>query len=430
MAVAAYALASAWYAAALAIARVCGPRRASARRASGRVVVVGTFHNPGWYRSHIVPLARAGVREVIVVSHGSLPQVDGVRLEAPPRWLTMLAGRALSKLVWTIDVGRRFDADVFIGYHIIPNATIALIAARLLRRAACYQMTGGPIELIGGGYLATENNVVGRLGRPSPSLERLALAVAGQFDLAVVRGRSAERFVGERCRPSRIAVIPGSIDLTQFTDGSGERPWDLIFVGRLAPTKQPLQFVEVVAAVREKVPGVRACIAGDGPMMTDVRGRIAALRLDDVVHVAGQVADASLYLRAARVFVLTSRSEGLSIAMAEAMACGAVPVVANVGDLGDLVMNESNGFLIEPGKIGQYAERAAELLLNPDRWNELSGRAAGSARRYQSIERVASLWREQLSAFGASCADAGSGAANDEAVPAALGALATRQESR
>jgi len=174
--------ASAWYLAVLAVVRVFGPPRASARQRSGRAVVVGTFHNPGWYRSHIVPLAASGLCEVIVVTHGALPQVDGVTLRTPPGWLTKVSGRTVSKLIWTIVVGKRSDADLFIGYHVIPNATIALVAARVLGRAACYQMTGGPIELIGGGYQATENGVVGHLGRPSARLERLAFAAAGAFD--------------------------------------------------------------------------------------------------------------------------------------------------------------------------------------------------------------------------------------------------------
>lgn len=426
IAAAAYLAASAWYVAALAVARLFGPP-APARQPGGRAVVIGTFHNPGWYRSHIVPLAASGIREVIVVTHGSLPQVDGIRHAAPPAWLTRLAGRTFSKLVWAIVVGRRADADVFIGYHIIPNATIALVAARVLGRAACYQMTGGPVELVGGGYQATENSVTGRLGRPSASLERLAFAAAGAFDLAVVRGRSAERFVRERCAPARTAIIPGSVDLSTFTAGTGERRWDLIYVGRLAPTKQPLQFVDVVAAVRARVPGVRACIAGDGPMMPEVRERIARAGLHDVIDVVGQVADASSHLRAARIFVLTSRSEGLSIAMAEAMASGAVPVVADVGDLGDLVVDGANGFLIEPGNITQYADRAVALLSDTDRWDELSAAAVRAAHTHHSVERVSNLWREHLMPF---CGASRAAAAHDPDARQALGPLAPRGESR
>jgi len=392
------AAAGTWYAATLAVARLA-PRPSRARLPSGRAVVIGTFHNPGWYRSHLTPLARSGLRDVIVISHGPLPAIEGVRCEPPPAWLTALAGRTVSKFLWALRAGHRYDADVFIGYHIIPNGTIALAAARLLRRRACYQMTGGPIELLGGGYLATENQVLGRLRRPSPRLERLALAAAGEFDLVVVRGRSAERFFAERTTAPNVAIIPGSVDLARFPAAAAGRTCDLVFVGRLAPTKQPLQFIEIVAAVRRRVPAVRACIVGDGPMMDDVRRRIAELQLEQTVEVRGQVDDASSLLREARVFVLTSRSEGLSIAMVEAMIAGAVPVVANVGDLGDVVSDGENGFLIEPNNIEQYADRAAAMLTDEARRQALSEAAARCARAYNGLDRVSGLWTRYLGAL-------------------------------
>lgn len=414
-AAAARALAGIWYAATLALARLA-PRPARRRSPSGRAVVIGTFHNPGWYLSHATPLARSGLRDIIVVSHGLLPRVEGVRCEPPPPWLTALAGRTVSKFLWALRIGRRYDADVFIGYHIIPNGTIALAAARLLRRRACYQMTGGPVELLGGGYLATENQVLGRLRRPSPRLERLALAVASEFDLVVVRGRSAARFLAERTNAPKVAIIPGSVDLARFPASISERRCDLVFVGRLAPTKQPLQFIDIVAAVRRRLPAVRACIVGDGPLMDAMRRRIVELGLEQAIDVRGQVNDAFPFLSDARVFVLTSRSEGLSIAMVEAMISGTVPVVANVGDLADVVSDGENGFLIEPGNIEQYAERAIAILTDEARRQALSAAAARSARAYNGLDRVSALWARHLGAL----AEAGGNASGEPLADAGL----------
>jgi glycosyltransferase involved in cell wall biosynthesis len=132
--------------------------------------------------------------------------------------------------------------------------------------------------------------------------------------------------------------------------------------------------------------------------MDAVRQRIVELGLEQAVDLRGQVADVAPCLIDARVFVLTSRSEGLSIAMVEAMVCGAVPVVANVGDLADLVADGQNGFLIEPGNVEQYAERAVALLSDRERWRRLSAEASRCARAYNGLERVAALWHEHLAA--------------------------------
>ncbi|HET7695338.1 MAG TPA: glycosyltransferase [Vicinamibacterales bacterium] len=394
------AVVGAWYAGTILLTRLW-PRRRRPRPPSGCAVVVGTFHNLGWYLSHMAPLSRAGLREIVVVSDGELPALPGVRHEPPPAWLATAVGRTLAKFVWTVTIGRRTRADVFIGFHVIPNGTIALAAARLTGGRSCYQMTGGPIELIGGGYQATENQVLGRLRAPSRMLERLALAVTGAFDLVVVRGTSARRFVSDRTSAHDVAVIPGSVDLARIAAPPAHRRYDLIFVGRLAPTKQPLQFLDIAAAVRRILPAVRACIVGGGPMMDAVEARIAELGLQSCVEVTGTVPNALPSLLSARVFILTSRSEGLSIAMAEAMICGAVPVVADVGDLGDLVTEGETGFLIEPGNIAMYAERAAAILQDPGRWTRMSEAAARRAREYNGLEHVSQLWRARLGALGA-----------------------------
>jgi glycosyltransferase involved in cell wall biosynthesis len=393
------------YTAALATCRLRPAERRRPWTRSGSLIVVGTFHNPGWYLSHAVPLSRCGASDIIVISDGTLPDVAGVTVYPPPRWLRLLVGRTVSKLVWTFRAGLKFKADLYMGYHIIPNSTIALIVARALGRPACYQMTGGPIELIGGGSSATENPVLGRLRRPVPTLERLAFRMASSFDLVVVRGRSAQRYVEEHAGPPRVSVIPGSVDLAQFRSHTSARTLDMIFVGRLAATKQPLDFVDIVDAVRRAIPGITAAVVGDGPMMDDVKRRIRALGLEHVIAIRGQLTDVQPELASARVFVLTSRSEGLSIAMAEAMIAGAVPVVANVGDLGDLVTDGTSGFLIEPGNISMYADRVVSLLRDQAMLDRFSTAARQTAEGYNGLARVSSLWRENLAALIPGSAD-------------------------
>lgn len=368
--------------------------------------MVGTFHNTGWFTSHAAPLAASGCRSVVFVADAPLPAPAGVRFACPPRWMGRLLGRAASKLLWLIVVGWRHRPDLYMGYHIFPGALTALIVARLMGRPACYQMTGGPIEVLGGG-VHNENRLMSGLARPSAYLERLAMAVVRQFDLVVVRGKGATRFLRERGANGAVAVIPGSVR-REFFDTRAERDLDLIFVGRLSEIKQPQQFVEIVAALnlrREtEAPAqtppepVRAAMVGDGPLAESVRRRAEQLGVSGQIQFVGKSRDVMSLLVRSRIFVLTSRSEGLSIAMAEAMAAGVVPVVADVGELGDLVVDDENGRLIAPNDVGAFARAIAQLLSEPERWDECSRAAVESARRYCHIDAVAEQWRERLRA--------------------------------
>jgi len=170
----------------------------------------------------------------------------------------------------------------------------------------------------------------------------------------------------------------------------------LVFVGRLSPIKQVHQFIAIVDAIARTVPNVRATIVGDGPLMANLRAHSKALGLTENIEFLGKRKDVEAILACSKIFVLTSRSEGLSIAMAEAMTAGVVPVVADVGELGDLVVNGENGYLVEPNHIDEYTKKVISLLRDNALWTQFSQRASKVARRKCDIESVSEKWRQHL----------------------------------
>jgi glycosyltransferase involved in cell wall biosynthesis len=307
----------------------------------------------------------------------------------------------VSKFASLLVCGFHLKPDMFVGYHLFPGAISALIVARVLGRPACYQMTGGPFEVLGGGVY-DENRLLANLGRPSRLLERLAIEVVRQFDLVVVRGSKARAFLTDR-GVRRVAVITGSVTFPN-NSGIADRPYDLVFVGRLVAIKQPLQFVAIVANLRQLLPGVRAVVVGDGPLLNATHMCAIANGLEHSIHFLGKTEDVETILTRSKIFVLTSRSEGLSIAMAEAMAAGVVPIVANVGDLGDLVTDGVTGFLVTPNDVLEFAQRAALLLQDSELWARQSKAARQAARRHTSVDVVAAKWTQSLTPLVAASA--------------------------
>lgn len=362
----------------------------SKRASSGCIVVTGTFHNPNWFLSHLLPLANCGLREVIVVADEPHQNIDGIRYFCPPIIVQKLLSRAFAKLVWLVIAGIRFHPDLYMGYHIFPNGLNALIAGKLFRRAACYQMCGGPVEILGGG-IDCENRLMSCLDSPLKLLERLGISVLREFDQIVVRGNSAKKFVADLGLVERVTIIPGSVQVLPESVDT-ERKYDIVFVGRLEEIKQPLQVVEVMSLVQQQVPSVRGAIIGAGPLQDEMR-RVAKDRgIEGQLEFLGKRKDVEALLAQSKIFILTSRSEGLSIAMAEAMAAGVVPVVADVGDLSDLISSDLNGYLIEPNNIAQYAEVIVTLLKNKQLLLDFSQSAKEAARNYNSIAVVSQRW--------------------------------------
>jgi len=191
--------------------------------------------------------------------------------------------------------------------------------------------------------------------------------------------------VGNRCHTAEACV-------------AGDE-YDLLFVGRLTEMKQPDQFVRIVAEVRSAVPSVRAAIVGDGPLAPMLRELADELGVRDHVDLLGPCADVGPILARSRIFVMTSRSEGLSIALLEAMAAGLPAVVADVGELGEAVTSGETGWLTRPDAIDEYAGRIAALLEDRTAYAAMSRAARERARSLASFDAVRGRWRRALDAM-------------------------------
>lgn len=342
-----------------------------------RIIINGTFHNPNWFFAHIEPIVQSAYGEVILVCDEPVADLPGLRYFCPPKWAAHIFTRAGAKFLWTFGIGFKYPADLYMGYHIFPSAITALICARLLGSKAAYQVTSGPLELEGGGWHA-ENQLLTALSRPSRWIEYLALAVTRGFDLVVVRGNKAAHFIREQAvYRHHLEIITGSVD-TRSELMQDLRDIDVIFVGRLTEYKRPDRLIQALALVAHNIPTLHAVLVGDGPEQDTLKSQVHALGIENQVKFLGQRADVPELMGRARVFVLTSRWEGVSIAMLEAMALGVVPVVSDVGDLRTFVENEKNGYILSENDIASFGKQISQLLND----EPLRTRLAHNAREY------------------------------------------------
>ena len=126
---------------------------------------------------------------------------------------------------------------------------------------------------------------------------------------------------------------------------------------------------------------------------------IPALNLGESVVLAGARRDVRDYYWAADVFVLASRTEGLSHALLEAMSCGLPAVVSNAGGSPDVVQDGANGLLFESENHGQLAQRLASMMDMRERWAEMGAHARQTVVDYADLDvcvRLMSRLYEQL----------------------------------
>jgi L-malate glycosyltransferase len=266
-------------------------------------------------------------------------------------------------------------------------------------------MIGGPIEWEGGGW-ASDNQLLGRLRRRSLLLERLLLAAARRATFVVTMGsRGRAALLARGFEAARVVAIPASVDEGRFKARNVAPTWDAITVGELIPTKRIGDLIEAVAGLAPKWRELRIAIAGTGPLRDELQDHTRRVGVEGHVEFLGFREDiAELYLRS-RVFVLTSRYEGLSIALLEAMASGLPAVVSDVGEARDVVRHGDNGFLYPPGDVGELTRRLSELLDDPGLSHLLGQRAARDAHAHAGARTVAAAYRRVLAPDEARSAD-------------------------
>jgi L-malate glycosyltransferase len=387
-------VATAVYSAALTLA-VRLPRRRLPERVD--ILVTGGFPSPNWILNHVRPLTRSRrCSQVIVVTTRRMPGVAGLRAIYPYEWAVRGIGETPARLITFAIASFRLRPHLVGGFHLLVNGLAAALLARLIGGRSLYFCGGGPTEVLGGGAYG-ENKLFSRLPSGDAVIERRLLAATRTFDVMVTMGNRAAAFFAER-NGVRPHVMPGGIDSSRFKAAANTSA-ELILVGRLVPVKQVDVFLHTLKQVRQKHAAVRARIVGDGPLRGDLERQARELGLQDAVAFAGQCDSVERELAAAQIFVLTSATEGVSLALLEAMMNGLPAVVPDVGDLRDLVHDGVNGFVVQAPTPERFADRIALMLDDPALRVRL-GAAARATALTHDVDAVAARWDGILASLG------------------------------
>jgi glycosyltransferase involved in cell wall biosynthesis len=165
--------------------------------------------------------------------------------------------------------------------------------------------------------------------------------------------------------------------------------------------------------VKRAQPTVSATIVGEGSLRASLEELARELGLEGNVAFVGYRGDVEAWLKRARVFVLTSESEGLPLSAVEAMLCGLPAVVADVGDLRDLVEDGVNGYLVTDGTPEAFAGPLLELLTDEPRRARMAAGARHAAERYEVASAVRS-WNAILAPSPAAMGVAAGGLLENE----------------
>lgn len=156
----------------------------------------------------------------------------------------------------------------------------------------------------------------------------------------------------------------------------------IIAAGRLVKQKGYGDMIRAFSKVIKQVPS-KLIILGDGPERDNIEKMIKKLSLENDVYIPGFVKNPWEYMKASDVYISTSHYEGFHLTIAEAMACGIVPVATDC-DYGprEIINDGKNGRLLPVGDIKGLSNAVVDLLNNDELREMMSSSAKNRAEAF------------------------------------------------
>jgi len=263
-----------------------------------------------------------------------------------------------------------------------------------------------------GGMMARSRTIVHTdHGRTFPDKRRYLFAewVMSHFvyKIAAVSDKTGEDLVRyEKIGRKKIVTVPNGVDQRLFEVpidpetkkeeiGIRER-YPILGIGaRLVEVKGIEYLLGAVSELRRRYPRALLVIAGTGPWEKRLKDVARELGIEDHVAFLGARRDMHELLRVFDLYVLPSLSEGMPLALLEAMAAGCPVVATNVGGVPDIIIDGYNGMLVEPRNKDALAKAIRDMMDDDEKRNRFRERgrllyernysAAAMTRRYERL---------------------------------------------
>jgi glycosyltransferase involved in cell wall biosynthesis len=130
----------------------------------------------------------------------------------------------------------------------------------------------------------------------------------------------------------------------------------VVHVARYHRDKDQATLLEAFGRALTKIPELQLLVVGRGlePTNKDLAGRVARLGIEDNVALVGELDSTLEAFHAADIFCLSSLTEAFPVSLVEALQCGLVPVVTDVGEC--RVIAEEVGFIVPPNSPQDLAD--------------------------------------------------------------------------
>lgn len=185
-------------------------------------------------------------------------------------------------------------------------------------------------------------------------------------DAVIVLSKSWKKFVQTFSVNPHVYILYNGSSLNKFSGKiQNNSKIIVLFMGRLGQRKGTYDLLQAFGKAIKIIPDLQLILGGDGDV-DQVREMVSKMGLRDHVTVPGWISgeEKARIFKSCDIYVLPSYNEGLPGSILEAMAVG-VPIISTpVGGIPETVIENRNGFLINPGDVDSLYEKIVKLGQN------------------------------------------------------------------
>ena len=198
----------------------------------------------------------------------------------------------------------------------------------------------------------------------------------------------------------KLTVIPNGVDISNFNPNISSKFLDnyivdkenykkVIFVGRLDPQKGVEYLIRSIPSIINEYNKVHFFILGNGRLEFKLKNLVKVLRVQSYITFINMIPLEKMpeFYASADIFCLPSLHEGFPLSIAEALSMGLIIVASATEGIPEAIVENENGFLIQPGDSNSLVKKLIKALsLNDEKVREISKRNIILAKKRYSWE--------------------------------------------
>lgn len=286
---------------------------------------------------------------------------DGVEYITLPHWIIKIRPIFLSAIVRFVYepiqlyiYTKKYRPSLINGVFTLPKGLNSTIVGLLTQTPSMVSVIGGVVEI-------TTRLAIPKIG------EGINLWMLKKCSVISTKGKVVSEFLIQKgIDRSKIYTLNGSIDIEKFSfNPKIDKDIDIVFIGNFSMLKGPDRVLEVINNIAKSKPEIKVKMIGNGVLLYPIETKLKDYKLQKNVTLTGYIDHPERILKRSKIILIPSESEGLPTVMLEAMACGCVPIISDVGNIKEAAFNNINAFIVKDYKdIGAFTKHALQLLNN------------------------------------------------------------------